>query len=195
VQQQLNDTIVRAPFSGIVSSRKASVGDVVSSGTELLTIIDPSSMRLEALVPSDDIPRVHPGATVQFTIRGVPGRFEGSVDRFNPWADPTTRQVSIFVSVPNEEGKLIAGLFAQGRVASETRQGVIVPLAAVDETGPVPTVTRIAHDKAERVIIALGPRQTETEQVEVTRGVSAGDVLVIGSAKGITPGTPVKVVK
>ena len=130
---------------------------------------------------------------MQFTIRGVPGEFEGTVERLNPWADPATRQVSIFVSVPNAGGKLIAGLFAEGRVTSETREGVVVPLAAVDETGPVPVVTRFAHDKAERVNVTLGPRQADTETVEIASGVAAGDVLVIGSAKGIPTGTAVKV--
>jgi len=55
VEQQLDDTSVKAPFTGVVSARPASIGDVVAPGAELLTIIDPSSMRLEALVPSDQV--------------------------------------------------------------------------------------------------------------------------------------------
>src|SRR6185436_7126441 len=106
--QQLDDTSVKAPFAGIVSERPASMGDVVTPGTELLTIIDPSSMRLEAQVPSDQIQQVRPGARARFTIRGVTGTFAGAVDRVSPSADPVTRQVSIFVSLPNMERKLIA---------------------------------------------------------------------------------------
>jgi len=193
--QQLDDTSVRAPFAGIVSERPASLGDVVAPGTELLTIIDPSSMRLEALVPSDHIEQIRHGAKVHFNIRGASGTFEGIVDRISPAADPVTRQVSIFVSVPNSGGKLIAGLFAEGRVEITKRQGVVIPLAAVDETGASPTVTRIRDGKAERADVELGPRETETEQVEVVKGVAAGDLLVIGSAKGIAAGTAVRIVK
>jgi RND family efflux transporter MFP subunit len=194
VWQQIDDTSVKAPFAGIVSARPASLGDVVAPGTELVTIIDPSSLRLEALVPSDQIQQVRPGAPVHVSIRGVDGAVVGKVDRLSPSADPVTRQVSIFVSVPNQNGKLIAGLFADGRVHTATRQGVVVPLAAVDETGAVPVVTRVKDGKAERVTVELGIRQLDIEQVEVTKGVARGDVLIVGSAKGVAPGTPVNVV-
>jgi RND family efflux transporter MFP subunit len=195
VWQQIDDTTVRAPFAGIVSARPASLGDIVTPGTELLTIIDPSSLRLEALVPSDQIQAVKPGAPVHVSIRGVDDKVVGTVERVSPSADPVTRQVSIFVSVPNRDGKLIAGLFADGRVHTATRRGVIVPLAAVDETGPLPTVTRIQDGQAERVPVELGIRKLDTEQVEITRGVAAGDLLIVGSARNVAPGTPVHVTK
>jgi RND family efflux transporter MFP subunit len=152
-------------------------------------------MRLEASVPSDQIQHVRRGAKVRFAIRGAAGTFEGIVDRVSPSADPITRQVEIFVSVPNAAGKLIAGLFAEGRVETTTRQGIVVPLSAVDETGAGPVVTRIRDGRAERVDVELGPRETETEQVEIVKGIAAGDLLVIGSAKGIAAGTAVKVIK
>jgi RND family efflux transporter MFP subunit len=190
----LADTSVRAPFDGIVSERPASIGDVVAPGAELLTIIDPSSMRLEALVPADQVPSIRPGSKVRFTIRGAPGDFTGTIDRTNPTADPVTRQVSCFVTLPNSGGRLIAGLFAEGRVESATHQGIVVPIAAVDETGTRPIVTRITGGKAEIVPVTLGPRQVETEQVELVDGVSAGDVLVLGSARNVAPGTPVQVI-
>jgi RND family efflux transporter MFP subunit len=195
VRQQIEDTTVRAPFSGIVSERPASLGDVVTPGAELVTIIDPSSLRLEALVPSDQIQDVRPGAPVHVSIRGVAKPVAGTVERISPSADPVTRQVSIFVSVPNREGRLIAGLFADGRVLTATRTGVIVPLSAVDETGPMPMVTRIRDGRAERVPVELGVRKLDTEQVEVTKGVAGGDLLITGSAKGVPSGTPVNVVE
>ena len=168
---------------------------MVSPGTPILTVIDPSSMRLEAQVPSDQISQVTRGASVSFTVRGMPGAFTGTVDRINPSADPVTRQVSIFVSLRNAGGKLISGLFAEGRVESATYQGLVVPLSALDETGPKPIVTRIRNNKAERVEVGLGIRQSDPEQVEVKAGLSAGDVLIVGSAKNIPTGTPVTVVK
>jgi membrane fusion protein (multidrug efflux system) len=196
VWQQLDDTTVRAPFAGIVSDRPANAGDVVSPGTALLTIIDPSSLRLEANVPSDQIQQVKPGSKVTFKIRGMPDRtFEGRVDRINPTADPVTRQVMVFVTLPNTGRQLIAGLFAEGRVETSVREGIVVPLGAVDETGAVPTATRIRDGKADRVAVQLGLRQPDTETVEITSGLAAGDVLIVGSAKGLAAGTPVKVTK
>ncbi len=193
--QQLDDTHLKAPFDGVVSARPASIGDVVVPGTEILTIIDPSSMRLEAQVPSDHLSAIHPGDKVEFTIRGIADRATGRVERIGSAADPVTRQVAVFVSLPNLGGRLIAGLFAEGRVETATREGIVVPQAAVDETGAMPMVTRIADGKAERVQVELGVRQAETEQVEITSGVNAGDVLVLGSAMGIPNGTPVAIAK
>ena len=195
VDQQLDDTSVKAPFAGVVSARPASIGDVVAPGTELLTIIDPSSMRLEALVPSDQVPELRRGARVRFTIRGVPGDFTGTIDRINPTADPVTRQVSCFVTLPNTGGRLIAGLFAEGRVESVTREGVVVPLSAIDETGMGPVVTRVRDEKAEIVPVTLGARQAQTEEVEVTEGLQAGDTVIVGSARNVAAGTPIRIVR
>ena len=194
--QQVDDTSIRAPFAGVVSDRPANLGDVVSPGTAILTVIDPSSLRLEALVPSEYIGEVKAGQRVRFTIRGFPNQtFSGKVERVSPTADPITRQVSIFVALPNVTGKLIAGLFAEGRVESAVRKGVVVPLSAIDETGAVTTVTRIKDGKAERVAVQLGLRQPETELIEVVSGVASGDVVIVGSAKAVAPGTIVTVVK
>jgi RND family efflux transporter MFP subunit len=195
VQQQIDDTSVKAPFAGVVSARPASIGDVVAPGAELLTIIDPSSMRLEALVPSDQVPALQRGSKVRFTIRGIPGDFTGTIDRINPTADPVTRQVSCFITLPNTGGRLIAGLFAEGRVESVTHEGVVVPLSAVDETGPRPVVTRIRDDKAETVPVTLGARQVQTERVEITEGIQAGDTLIVGSARSVAAGTPIRIVR
>lgn len=195
VWQALDDTTVKAPFAGIVSNRPAHQGDVVSPGTPLVMIIDPSSMRLEASVPADEIGQVKPGAHVPFRLRGVPGQvFAGKVDRISPTADPVTRQVVVFVSLPNAKGQLIAGLFAEGRIDAESHRGIVVPLSAVDETGPAPSVTRIVNGRAERVTVTLGLRQAETERVEILTGLTAGDVVITGSSKGVTPGTAITVV-
>jgi RND family efflux transporter MFP subunit len=195
VGQQIDDTSVRAPFSGVVSARPASLGDVVAPGTELFTVIDPSSLRLEARVPSDRIAEVRAGAKVRFQIRGVPGDFVGTVDRVSPVADPVTRQVSIFVSIPNVGGRLIAGLFAEGQVETVTHRGIVVPLSAVDETGIAPTATVVRDGKADVRAVKLGVRRAQTEQVEILDGVAPGEVLIVGAAKGVAPGTPIRIVQ
>ena len=195
VWQQLDDLTIKAPLSGVVAERLANSGDIVSPGTPLVTIIDPTSMRLEAAVSSDQISKVQPGAKVRFRVRGLSTDvFTGTIDRLSPTADPVTRQVTIFVTLPNIGGKLIAGLFAEGRVDAETRKGVIVPLGAVDESGPTPLITRIRDGKAERVTVTLGLRQSESELVEVLTGIAEGDVVVLGAARTLSTGTPVKVV-
>jgi RND family efflux transporter MFP subunit len=190
---ELGDAVIRAPISGIVADRAVNTGDVVSPGTALFTIIDPSSMRLEAAVPSDDLSALRIGAVVQFRVRGYAEPFEGRIERIAPRADPVTRQVPIFVTIPNVGGRLLAGLFAEGRVISESATGLVVPNNAVNISGATPWVMRVAGGKTERVEVALGLRDGRMEQVQVVSGLDEGDVLLRGAAQGITPGTPVQV--
>ncbi len=193
-QRQLNNTRVVAPISGIVSERPVSAGDVVQAGTALITVVDPSSMRLEASVPADQLASVRVGVPVTFTVTGYPGReITGRITRVNPTADPATRQVRITVSIPNAEGKLVGGLFANGRLASESRTGLVAPLSAIDARSGTPGVLRIRQAKVERVPVQLGIRDEGAEKIELLSGVQAGDTLLLGAAQGITPGTVVRV--
>lgn len=191
--KQLGDAVLRAPFDGVVADRAVNVGDVVTPGAALFTIIDPSSMRLEASVPSDALSALSVGAAVQFSVRGYEQPFEGRIDRISPQADPTTRQVPIFVTAPNTGGRLVAGLFAEGRVVSSASEGLVVPLNAVNEAAGAPWVMRVNSGRTEKVNVTLGLRDTRTERVELVSGVAEGDVLLRGAAQGITPGTPVSV--
>jgi RND family efflux transporter MFP subunit len=192
-QKQLSDTVVRAPLTGIVSDRAVNTGDVVTPGTALFTVIDPSSMRLEASVPSDELGQLRLGAPVSFTVRGYDQPFEGRIERISPTADPTTRQVPIFVSVPNTGGRLVAGLYAEGRVMIEAADGLVVDANAVNTSDSTAWVLRVRDGRTERVEVTLGIRDPRTERVQLTSGIQAGDVLLRGAAQGIAPGTPVVV--
>jgi RND family efflux transporter MFP subunit len=190
----LEATRVRAPLAGVVSERSVNPGDVVTPGTALFTVIDPRRMRLEASVPSEQLAALEVGTPVEFEVRGYPGTtFRGVIERINPAADPVTRQVPIYVSVPNTGGRLVAGLYADGQVQRESRETLVVPLAAVDETGSAPTVLRVRGGSTERIPVTLGVRDASTERVEIVSGVAQGDTLLAGAARGITPGTPVQI--
>ena len=192
-QKQLGDTVLRSPMTGVVADRAVSAGDVVSLGTALFTIIDPSSMRLEASVPSEALSTLTRGATVQFTVRGYEAPFEGRIERISPQADPVTRQVPIFVAIPNAGGRLVAGLFAEGRVIAESATGLVVPLNSINAGQGEAWVLRVAGGKAEKVTVTTGLRDARTERVQVLSGLAEGDVLLRGAAQGITPGTAVSV--
>jgi membrane fusion protein, multidrug efflux system len=193
-QKQLGNTRIIAPIPGVISERPVSAGDVVQPGAAMFTVVDPSSMRLEASIPADQLSAVRIGVPVNFTINGYPGRtIMGKVTRISPTADPATRQVRIIVSIPNTTGALVGGLFATGRLASERKNGLIAPVSAIDQRTNIPAVMRIRQGKVERVPVQLGLRDEGAERVEITSGVQAGDTLLIGAAQGISSGTVVKV--
>jgi len=192
-QKQASDGILHAPISGLVRKRAVNVGDVVTTGGEMFTIIDPSSMRLVASVPSDQIAALAVGTQVQFKVRGYDQMFAGKVERISPATDAATGQIPIYVSIPNSGGRLISGLYAEGRVVTKSANGLVVPSNAVNTAGDAPWVLRAADGKTEKVPVQLGLQDPQTERTQIVSGVNEGDVLLRGAAQGITPGTPVHV--
>ena len=191
--KQVGNTNVRAPFAGIVSERPANAGDVVQPGAPLVTVVDPSSMRLEASVPAAQLALLKVGSPVSFTVSGYGDRrFEGKIERINPAADPETRQVRLYVNIPNKGGTLVAGLFAEGRVATEQRKALALPLAAV-APGTRPSVLRIKGGVVEQVPVEIGLRDDVAERVEITGGIARGDTVLANATAGTGPGSRVTV--
>jgi RND family efflux transporter MFP subunit len=192
--KQLAYTAVRAPFSGVISARGVSAGDVVQPGGMLFSVVDPSVLQLQAAVPAEQLGVVRVGQPVAFSLNGYGDRpFAGTVTRINPVADPSTRQVQLYTTIQNPNNSLVAGLFASGRVVTDSARGLLAPVAAIDARNLRPAVERLAKGRVERVDVTLGLRDTQTNQVQITAGVNAGDTLLVGSAQAISAGTRVRV--
>lgn len=192
-RKQLGNAEVRAPFAGVVSEKQVSIGDVVQVGGALYTVVDPSSLELEAAVPATALADLAAGMPVQFSVTGFPDRrFTGRVARINPSADPETRQVRVYAEIPNYERALVGGLFAEGRVATRSLMAVTLPAAAIDRRLGKPAVLKVQSGKVQRVEVALGLTDEQTDRVEIKQGVAAGDLVLVGAAQQIAPGTPVR---
>jgi RND family efflux transporter MFP subunit len=185
--------MVRAPISGAVSERAVDPGDVVQVGAGLFTIVDLSSLRLEATVPVEEIDRLKVGVPVEFNVSGYDRRFSGRIERINPAVDPATRQARIYVVIPNAEQSLVAGLYAEGRVATDARRAVAVPTSAVDRRGTAPVIHRLKGGKVQVVSVRPGVRDEATELVEMLSGIAPGDTVLLGSAQGVTEGAAVRI--
>jgi hypothetical protein len=108
-----------------------------------------------------------------------------------------TRQVLVFVSIPNEQNRLVGGLFAEGQIATESQRGLIAPVSALQL---VPTrgddaadALRVKNGVVERVEVRVGVRDSRSEVIQIVSGVAAGDTLLLGAARTVTAGTPVVV--
>jgi len=188
--EQSRDTTVESPLAGVVTKRWVSEGDVVSVGATLFTIIDPQAMQLEAAISADNLQDIKVGTPIEFKVQGFDDKvFGGRIARVNPEADPATRQIKVFAEIPNPAGALASGLFAEGRLQNQTRIGVIVPSAAIDHRMTTPAVTRVRNGVIEHFNVTLGVVDDQNDRVEIRQGVSPGDVLLIGAAQQITPGT------
>jgi RND family efflux transporter MFP subunit len=194
MREQVGRTRIIAPFDGVVSERQANAGDVVQPGAPLLTVVDPRSLELEASVPAGFAGKIEVGTPVDFRLPGDAERtFSGKIDRINPAVDPSTGQVRIYVTIPNVEQSLLVGLFAQGRVASESRDALALPIEAVDLRTTQPSVMRVRNGRLERVPVTTGLRDEVARQLEVRSGLQDGDVVVLGSTRELAEGTRVQV--
>jgi RND family efflux transporter MFP subunit len=191
-RERVGNQQITASMTGIVSQKNVSAGDVVAPGAPLFTIVDLGTLQLEASVTSDAVAALQPGAAVDVEVRGYTGeRFRGTVMRVAPTVDPATGQVRVYISIANEGRRLVGGLFAEGTVTTVARMGLVVPIAALDETGGDPAVTRVRNGVAERVVVRLGVRNESEGVVEVLSGLSEGDRVLTGPARTITPGTKI----
>jgi membrane fusion protein (multidrug efflux system) len=191
-QQQLRRTEVRAPFDGVVSERKASVGDTAQIGKELVKVIDPDSLRFEGFVSADSIGEVKVGQPVWFRIHGFEGRdFTGEVMRVNPAANSTTRQVEVLVAFDDQKQQDVAGLYAEGRIETRTTAALALPDASVVREGDKAFAWKVNGDKLEKVALALGERDARTGAYTLKSGLAEGDRVLRFPSATLQEGQPV----
>ncbi len=176
--QQLARTEVRAPFAGIVGNRLVSNGDTAQVGKALLKVIDPTSMRFEGFVPSDQIQHIQVGQAVTFFINGSRDKaFEGRVERINPVADTGTRQVGVQVALLGTENFTV-GLFAEGRVQSNISQGLSIPETSLIQQGDHAYVWRVQKGVLNKVEVSMGTRDVKSGDYAIKSGLNEGDTIL-----------------
>jgi RND family efflux transporter MFP subunit len=195
-RQQLERTEVRAPFDGIVSDRKVSAGDTAAVGKELMQVIDPASMRFEGRVSADSIGQVSAGQRVNFRIHGfADADFAGKVTRVNPAANATTRQVEVLVRFEDPKQKPgVAGLYAEGRVETQSTEILTVPTASVVREGDNTFAWRMKGDTLQKVKLDLGVRDARTGQYAVKEGLAEGDTVLRYPGSTLKDGQPAQLV-
>jgi RND family efflux transporter MFP subunit len=192
-RQQLNRTLVRAPFDGIVSERKVSSGDTAQVGKELIKVIDPSSMRFEGLVSADKIGVVKVGQPVLFRVNGYPGQnFSGKVKRVDPAANAVTRQVEVLVEFSEPAQPRVAGLYAEGRVESQVSSTLMIPPSSLVQAGDSNYVWRVKGGQLAKVPLTIGTRDERSGRWQVLSGLSTGDMVVRVPGAGFKDGQKVE---
>lgn len=194
---RLHSATLTAPAAGVISKRFVQAGDRVDNGKPVLELVDTRVLQLSASVPTEWLPELRIGRTVNLTIAQLDSsHVSGQISRINPTADPATRQIQIYVDVPNDRETLVGGLFASGRVVTrEARDAVAVPRVAVRYEGEerAPYVYAVNGGKIARRRVTVGIADDDRGLVEISSGVAAGDTVVIGPIEGLADGTPVVV--
>jgi len=185
-RKALADTAVTAPMAGSIAERFVQAGEKVSPDNRIVSIVDLSRMEIEALVPSTDIGAVRLGQPVSLRVEGIDDPQNGQVVRINPATSAGTRSVPVYIGIDNRDPRVRAGLFAQGRLTLEQRDGaVVVPVAAVRDVAGRVFVYAIEGDRLVERPVRLGLRDDDARLpnggagiVEVLEGLKPGDRIV-----------------
>jgi len=174
-QKAVADTVVRAPFAGVVAERLVSVGDYVTKGMKVAVVVRVDPLRVQLTVPAQFIAAVGTGQPVTFEVDAYPGRsFEGRVRYVSPALEANQRALTVEAVVANPKTELKPGLFATARLEQPDKTpGVLVPAAAVQTLGGTSRVFVVNAGAVEERLVTVG--QTVDTLVEVTTGLKAGE--------------------
>lgn len=177
-QARLDDTYIRAPFTGRVGLRRVSLGALISPGTLITTLDDISTIKVDFAVPEVHVGVLRAGQKVDARTTAYPGRrFTGSVLSVDSRVDATTRAVTVRAAMPNRDGALKPGMFLTVDLSQDARPALVVPEEALVPEQARQFVYVIEGGVAAKREVTLGRR--EPGFVEITAGLSAGERVVI----------------
>lgn len=192
-RKKLRDTSVRAPFSGFVKDRQATIGQFVRTNTALLTLvkIDPIRLRLE--VPERMAPWVKTGQQVQVSVEAFADRkFDGKIWRISPTVDQQKRTFIVEALIPNPTGQLKPGSYARCRVPTDkVDRVVLVPTKAVNYVLGSNKSYVIANDIIDAREVKLGDRFDQ--EVEILEGLENGERVAISQLPRLDSGVKVRI--
>ena len=192
VQAQIGDRVVRAPFSGWVSLRNISVGAIANQGTEIATVSDLSTIKLDFTVPETMLAALRPGLVIQARSAAYPDRpFNGTIRTIDPVIDPNTRAVMVRAHLPNPDRALRPGMLMSVAIQSSTRNGLSVPELAVLGEGTSSYVFLVGEgNRVRRVEVRTGAHLNG--RVEIVAGLSPGQRVVTEGINKVADGMTVR---
>lgn len=192
VEETLSRATVTSPITGVISARSVEQGEAVQTATTLFTIVNTDSLELAGRVAPDAVGRIRIGQPVALSLDAYPGRaITGRVARIEPVAETGTRQVAVYVHVPNPRHELVGGLFATGLIMDDgvkTPQPA-VPSTAVQTSGSESSVYVLDGDRIMRRTVTLGERDATRGLVAVLSGLSAGERVLVNAPANLADGT------
>ncbi|KZC80139.1 efflux transporter periplasmic adaptor subunit [Sphingobium yanoikuyae] len=190
---------VRAPFAGILGIRQVNLGQYLNPGDAVATLTALDSLFVDFALPQQELSRLKPGATVIVTSDAWPGRrFTAKVNAIEPKISADTRNVSVQALLGNGDRALRPGMYVTAALELPVQQGaLLVPATAIQTSAQGDSIIVIRGSnarvggKAEIVPVQTGRRVGN--DVVVTRGLRAGDVIVTEGQLRVQSGAEVKV--
>jgi membrane fusion protein (multidrug efflux system) len=192
-EAKLAKTEIRAAFPGVVGLRHVSEGAYVAAGTDVVRLEKIDQLKLDFRVPEGYVGRLKPGQSVRVLVDAYGEQdFAGSVYALEPAVDEGTRTLLVRARVANPQLKLRPGMFARVQVQLGVREKAVwIPESAIVPRGQDIFVFRVAGGKVELRKVETGLRKVG--EVEITKGLAAGDLVVTEGTQRIGPGSAVSV--
>jgi RND family efflux transporter MFP subunit len=200
--QQLEDMVIRAPFAGVVTTKNAQPGEMISpmsvggfTRTGICTIVDMNSLEIEVDVSESYINRVQSGQPVRATLDSYPNwQIPGKVIAIIPTADRQKATVKVRVGFDKLDPKILPDMsvkvaFQGAAESGSVQRSVTIPKAALRQSDGKDVVWVVRNDRVERRAVTVGASLADT--VSIAAGVSGGDKLVIEGFENLTDGATV----
>jgi len=186
------DTVVRAPFDGLVAERLVSTGDYVTRGTKVASVVKIDPLRVELTVPEQYLSRVTSGQAVRLSVDAYAGEaFPAKVRFVSPALKTDQRALTVEAVAPNADARLKPGLFATALLQEPSpAPALLVPSSAIETVAGTSRVYVIAGGKVEERIVTLGERVGD--RIELATGVKAGETVAVNPRGKLTDGTHVQ---
>lgn len=169
------DTGIRAPFAGLVAERVVSVGDYVTRGTRVATVVRVDPLRLELTVPEQSVSLVKVGLPVKLTVDAyTDAEFDAHIRFVSPSLRADQRALTVEALAANADGRLKPGMFATARIRQAVdAPALLVPATSVEVIAGTSRVYVIKNNRVEERIVTVG--ETFGDRIEVTSGIAKGE--------------------
>ena len=188
-RQQLADTVLYSPMTGVVQEKRASVGEYLAAGAPVVDIVQIDPLRLRVEVPERESHNIRNGQSVRVTVEGDADAYLGYVKRLSPTISQQNRVLAVEADVRNS-GRLKPGAFVRAEIITDqTTTAATVPTNAIVTFAGIEKVITVEGGKAVEKVVTTGRRGADW--VEIKSGVNVGQKVVVDPGN-LQSGTPVK---
>lgn len=188
---------ITAPFAGVITQRFADTGAMIQAGTAqampVVRLAEEDVLRLGIPVPETEVPRVHLGTEAQVLVNALGKVFAGKVARFSDQVEFDTRTMYAEIDVPNPDGVLVPGMYAEATLTLDQRNGALaLPVQALTRLPSGGATVLVVNSRHEIAVVPLTLGLETPNWVEVTHGLAEGEQVVVGGGSLLHAGEAVQ---
>lgn len=192
-QEELANTVIVAPFKGVVQEKHVSPGTYMRIGDAAMTVIRLDQLRFRGTVPERFAVNMSVGQTMQLQIESVEQPMTAQITRISPAVDLASRSLPFEAVIDNSDGRLRSGLFAEARIVIDVEAtAIVIPPSALIEFAGTEKVWKVVEGETREQSVLTGERRSEG--IEILSGLVAGDVILLDGSIGIPALVPMPTV-